>query len=59
VQLPAAVAPVAQRIARGRLDLDDVGAEISELELKHVAGDEPGQIEHPHAGQRSSRGGIE
>ncbi len=59
VQLPASVTPVAQRIARGRLDLDDVGAEIGELKRKHVAGDQPRQVEHAHTGQRSGGGGIE
>ena len=37
----AVVLPVAQRIALRRLDLDDVGAEIAELQAQHVAGDEP------------------
>jgi hypothetical protein len=59
VQLLAAVTPVAQRVARGRLDLDDIGAEIRELERKHVAGDEPRQVEHAHSVERSGRGGIE
>ena len=59
VQLLAAVAPVAQRIARRRLDLDDVGAEIGELEGEHVAGDQPRQVEHANAGERSGRGGVE
>jgi hypothetical protein len=59
VQLPASVAPVAQRVARGRLHLDDVGAEIGELERKHVAGDEPRQVEHAHTGERADRGGVE
>ncbi len=58
MQLLAAVTPVAQRVARGRLDLDDVGAEIGELEGKHVAGDEPRQVEHAHAGERPGGGGI-
>ncbi len=59
MQLPAGVAPVAQRIARGRLDLDDVGAEIGELERQHVAGDQPRQVEHAHAGERSGGGRVE
>jgi hypothetical protein len=59
MQFCAAVAPVAQRVARRRLDLDDVGAEIGELEREHVAGDEPRQIEHAHAGERSGGVGLE
>ena len=59
MQFLAAVAPVAQRVARRRLDLDDVGAEIGELKRQHVAGDEPRQIEHAHAGERPGGVGLE
>ena len=58
-QLFAAVAPSAQRIAFRRLDLDDLGAEIAELQRQHVAGDEAREIEHAHAAQGALRAGVE
>src|SRR5262249_5385227 len=46
-------APIAQRIALLRiLDLDDLGAEIGELQAQHVAGDEPRQVDDPDPVER-------
>ena len=59
VQREAGVAPVAQRIARRRLDLDHVGAEVGELQRQHVAGDQARQIEHADAVERAARGRVE
>ena len=59
VQRLAVVAPLAQRIALRRLDLDDVGAEIAELQRQHVAGDEPRQVEHADAVERTFGAGFE
>ena len=50
-------APMAQGIALvGVLDLDDLGAEVGELEGDHVAGDQPRQVEHGDAVERA--GGV-
>src|ERR1700693_5222312 len=49
----SAVAP------RRRLDLDDGGAEIGELERQHVAGDQAREIEHAHAVERAPGARIE
>src|SRR5262249_5215167 len=59
VKLVATVTPVSQRIARRRLDLNDVRAKIGQLQRQHVAGDEAREIEHPDAIERASRGGVE
>jgi hypothetical protein len=46
--------PLAQRIAAIRaFDLDHLGAEIGQLQAQHVAGDEPREIEHAHAVERT------
>ena len=47
---PEAVAP--HDVAIGRLDLDDVGAEIAEQLPGERTGDEGAELEHAHAGQR-------
>jgi hypothetical protein len=52
MEFMAAVAPVAQRITRRRLDLDDIGAEIAKLQRHHVSGNQPGQIEDRHTIER-------
>ncbi len=53
VHAHAGLAPVAQRVApAGRLDLHHLGAEVGELQAQHVAGHQPGEIEHADAAQR-------
>ena len=59
VQRFAAVAPVAQRIARRWLDLDHVCAEIAELERDHVAGHELRQVQYADAVQWAACIGVE
>ena len=59
VQLMAAIAPIAQGIAVGRLHLDDVGPEIGKLEGEHVAGDQTREIEHAQVRERAAGALIE
>lgn len=42
----------------GVLDLDDVGAEVGEVEARHRARQEAGQVEHPDAGKRLMAHGV-
>jgi hypothetical protein len=52
--------PGAQRIALfWVLDLDHLGAKISELQADHVARDEPRHINDPHPVERTGRPGLE
>ena len=47
--------PLAQRIAVARrLDLDDLGTEVGQLQAQHVAGDDAAQVENAHAVQRAA-----
>ena len=48
-----AVATGAGLVAAGRLELDDVGAELGEHPRAVRPGDDPGEVEDPDAGQRS------
>src|SRR5262249_51649239 len=47
-------APAAKRVAFTRLDLDDIGAEISEMLRQQIAGNEPRKIDDPKPGQRAT-----
>ncbi len=50
---PAVRAERARIVAgTGVLDLDDVGAQIGEMERAHRPGQQPRQVEHAHAGER-------
>src|SRR5207249_3618022 len=51
----AARLPSAQRVARRRLDLDHLGAEIGEYLCERVAGHEARQVEDAHAFERAAR----
>ena len=52
--LEVAAAPVAQRVAAiGRLDLDDLGAEVAEDPADERAGEEDAELDDAHAEQRS------
>ena len=59
IQLPvgrdALRLPGAQRVARGRLDLHHLGAEIAQHLCQRIAGDQAREIEHAHAMQRAAR----
>ena len=63
IDLPVDADPVglpgAQRVAALRvLDLDDLRAEIGELETDHIAGNEPRQIDDAYAVERTRRLGL-
>ncbi len=47
--------PVPQRISARRLDLDHVGAVVRQLQRQHVAGHQPGQVDHAQALQHAMR----
>ena len=49
----AVLAPGPERIARGGLELDDLGPEIGELQRQHVARDEAGRVQHAHPVERA------
>jgi hypothetical protein len=44
----------ARGVARGRLDLDHLRAEVAEDLGQHVPGEQARKIEHAHAGERAS-----
>ena len=53
------VAEVARVVARPRvLDLDDVGAEVGEVERADRPGQQAREVEDAHAGKRSSGGNV-
>ena len=52
--------PGAQRVAFLRVfDLDDLGAEIGELQADHVARYEARHVDDPHPVERTRRPGLE
>lgn len=51
--------PVAQRVALRRFDLDHLRPEIGKQQAQHIARHHAREIEHPHAGERAGRRGIE
>ena len=50
---------MAERVAGLGLELDDLGAEVGELERQHVAGDQAGEVEHAQAVERAGLLGVE
>lgn len=51
-------APAAQRVAPGRLDLDDLRAKIAKNLRQHIASEQTRQIEDAHAIKRAARIGF-